>query len=46
LEAELAAAGSDRAGAETALDAAQEIAEELGMRPLVERCRALARTLA
>jgi class 3 adenylate cyclase/tetratricopeptide (TPR) repeat protein len=38
--AEVALARGDRAGAEHALDAAQEIAEELGMRPLVERCRA------
>jgi class 3 adenylate cyclase/tetratricopeptide (TPR) repeat protein len=44
--AEVAATAGDRAEAAARLDQAQEIAEELGMRPLVERCRALARTLA
>jgi class 3 adenylate cyclase/tetratricopeptide (TPR) repeat protein len=44
--AEVAATAGERAEAAARLDQAQEIAEELGMRPLVERCRALARTLA
>jgi tetratricopeptide (TPR) repeat protein len=43
--AELAAVAGDRARATAELDQAQDIAEELGMRPLVERCRAVARTL-
>ena len=30
----------DRAAAERGFDEAQEIAEELGLRPLLERCRA------
>jgi len=38
--AELARARGDRAAAVRHLDEAQEIAEELGMRPLLERCRA------
>ena len=37
---QVAARRGDRASAERDFDAAQEIAEELGMRPLVERCRA------
>jgi tetratricopeptide (TPR) repeat protein len=44
--AELALARGDRALAEELLDGAQEIAEELGMAPLVERCRAFSRRLA
>jgi predicted ATPase/class 3 adenylate cyclase len=44
--AELALARDDRVEAEQQLDAAQEIAEELEMAPLVARCRALARRLA
>jgi class 3 adenylate cyclase/tetratricopeptide (TPR) repeat protein len=44
--AELALARDDRDGAEQQLDAAQEIAEELEMAPLVARCRALARPRA
>lgn len=45
IEAEVAAARGDRAAAETALDAAQEIAEELGMMRLLERCRRRLRAL-
>jgi class 3 adenylate cyclase/tetratricopeptide (TPR) repeat protein len=41
--AEIALRRGDRAAAETLADEAQEIAEELGMRPLLERCRALLR---
>jgi tetratricopeptide (TPR) repeat protein len=41
--AELAHRRGDRAGASSAVDAAQEIAEQLGMRPLLERCRAFLR---
>jgi class 3 adenylate cyclase/tetratricopeptide (TPR) repeat protein len=37
--ATLAARRGDRAAAVEAADAAQDIAEELGMRPLLERCR-------
>jgi tetratricopeptide (TPR) repeat protein len=37
---DLALRRGDRAAAERFYDEAQEIAEELGMRPLVERCRA------
>jgi class 3 adenylate cyclase len=37
----IAARRGDRARAEAAADAAQEIAEELGLRPLLERCRGL-----
>ncbi|MBI2217582.1 MAG: hypothetical protein HYU51_09825 [Candidatus Rokubacteria bacterium] len=44
--AELALARDNRVEAEQQLDAAQEIAEELEMAPLVARCRALARRLA
>jgi tetratricopeptide (TPR) repeat protein len=36
----------DCAGAEAALDAAQEIAEELGLRPLLECCRALIQNIS
>ena len=36
---QVAARRGDRASAEREFDAAQEIAEELGMRPLVEQCR-------
>jgi len=36
----VAARRGDRAAAERGFDEAQEIAEELGMRPLLERCRA------
>ena len=43
--AALAQRRGDPAAAATALDAAQEIAEELGMRPLLERCRTLARQI-
>jgi predicted ATPase/class 3 adenylate cyclase len=42
----LAHCRGDRAGAEAALDEAQEIAEELGLRPLIERCRALIKTVS
>jgi tetratricopeptide (TPR) repeat protein len=45
LEAEMAAARGDRATAEAALDAAQEIAEELGMLRLLEHCRRRLRAL-
>jgi len=41
--AELAHRRGDRAGASDAVDAAQEIAEQLEMRPLLERCRAFLR---
>jgi len=40
---EIALRRGDRATAEREADEAQEIAEELGMRPLVERCRAVLR---
>jgi hypothetical protein len=43
--AEVEAAAGRRADALAELDRAQEIGEELGMRPLVERCRALAKRL-
>ncbi|HSF04863.1 MAG TPA: AAA family ATPase, partial [Methylomirabilota bacterium] len=36
----------DQAGAEEFLDQAQDIADELGLMVLIERCRALARSLA
>lgn len=42
---EVEAAAGDRSTAEAELDQAQEIGEEMGMRPLVERCRRLARRL-
>jgi tetratricopeptide (TPR) repeat protein len=41
----LALRRSDRSRAEEHVDAAQEIAEELGMMPLLERCRAVIRAL-
>ncbi|HXH82169.1 MAG TPA: tetratricopeptide repeat protein, partial [Candidatus Tectomicrobia bacterium] len=40
VEADVAAARGDDAAAEAAVDEAQEIAEKLGMMPLLERCRA------
>jgi ATP/maltotriose-dependent transcriptional regulator MalT len=43
---EIALRRGDRATAEHETDEAQEIAEELGMRPLVERCRAVLRRSA
>jgi len=43
---EIALRRGDRATAEHEADEAQEIAEELGMRPLVERCRAILRRTA
>jgi ATP/maltotriose-dependent transcriptional regulator MalT len=43
---EIALRRGDRATAEHEADEAQEIAEELGMRPLVERCRAVLRRVA
>jgi len=43
--AALAARRGDRAAAVEAADAAQDIAEELGMRPLLERCRVLLKHL-
>jgi class 3 adenylate cyclase/tetratricopeptide (TPR) repeat protein len=43
--AQLEAAGGDVAAAVLELDQAQDIGEELGMRPLVERCRMLAKAL-
>ena len=46
LGAEIAARRGDRSHAASFLDGAQEIAEELAMRPLLERCRSLVRTLA
>jgi tetratricopeptide (TPR) repeat protein len=42
---ETARARGDRAAAAQRYDEAQELAEELAMRPLVERCRAALRTL-
>jgi class 3 adenylate cyclase/tetratricopeptide (TPR) repeat protein len=42
---ELALRRGDRAAAAQCFDEAQEIAEELAMRPLVERCRTALRTL-
>jgi class 3 adenylate cyclase/tetratricopeptide (TPR) repeat protein len=44
--AELATRRGDRAAAARHLDEAQDIADELGLMVLIERCRALARSLA
>ncbi|HSE93879.1 MAG TPA: adenylate/guanylate cyclase domain-containing protein, partial [Methylomirabilota bacterium] len=44
--AEIAARRGDRACAARLLDEAQDVAEELAMRPLLERCRALLRSIA
>jgi class 3 adenylate cyclase/tetratricopeptide (TPR) repeat protein len=41
----LEAGAGDAAAAAAELDQAEDIAEELGMRPLVERCRVVAKTL-
>lgn len=43
--AEIAARRGDRVRAASLLDEAQDIAEELAMRPLLDRCRALSRTI-
>ena len=43
--AELARRRGDRSAAERYLDKAQDIAEELGLMPLLERCRAAVRAL-
>jgi hypothetical protein len=45
VAAGIAARRGDRPAAERDLDEAQAIAEELGMRPLLEACGALARRL-
>jgi tetratricopeptide (TPR) repeat protein len=44
--AEIAARRGDHAGAAALLDEATDIAEELAMRPLLERCRALLTTMS
>jgi tetratricopeptide (TPR) repeat protein len=43
--ADLARERGERDDAEASLDEAQDLADELAMMPLIERCRALARTL-